>query len=139
MWSQNRHSYREYFYATWNKHLAAQVLTPLESELVQVILKHPEYHFIFTEDNYKEKDYFPDLGEANPFLHLSLHLGLREQLKTDRPAGIRQIFENLLAKYKDPHQVEHLMMDQIGEMMHRASRGTPLDDQAYLAGLKAIP
>lgn len=138
MWTNNRLSYRTYFYQTWQKHLEGRPLTALESELVDVISVHPEYHFIFSNEAYQEQDYFPELGDSNPFLHLSLHLGLREQLSTDRPAGIRAIFDFLLQKYKDRQTVEHKMMEQISEMMYRASRGQPLDDASYLQGLKNI-
>ena len=138
MWSNDRLSYRHYFYAAWQKAQAREVLTPLESEIVEIIGEHPEYHFIFNDESLKERDYFPELGEANPFLHLSLHLGLCEQLATNRPQGIREIYSALLAKHQDPHQTQHLMMERIAEMMHQARQGVPLDDARYLAELKSI-
>ena len=136
MWSNDRLAYRTYFYEIWAKHLASKVLTPLESQIVTVIAMHPEYHFIFEDESLKERDYFPELGETNPFLHLSLHLGLREQLATDRPSGIRAIFEALCQKTKDSHSAEHWMMERIAEMMYQASRGQALDDAQYLKAFK---
>ncbi len=138
MWSNERLSYREYFYQAWTKAQAGAVLTPLEAEIVEVIGEHPEYRFIFNDLSLKERDYFPELGEANPFLHLSLHLGVCEQLATNRPRGIRDIYLALLKKYPDPHHVQHLMMERIAEMMHQAKTGIPLDDQRYLAELSSI-
>ncbi len=138
MWSNERLAYRDYFYQTWHKHLKHEVLTPLEAQIADIIAVHPEYHFIFEDESLKERDYFPELGETNPFLHLSLHIGLREQLTTNRPQGICEIYQNLLAKKQDPHLAEHLMMERIGEMMFKASRGQPLDDMTYLQGLKEI-
>jgi hypothetical protein len=138
MWSQDRLSYRHYFYAAWQKSTQGEVLTPLEAEIVEVIGEHPEYHFIFADPSLQERDYFPELGETNPFLHLSLHLGLCEQLATNRPSGIREVYLALLSQYPDPHHVQHLMMERIAEMLYQAQRGTPLDDARYLAELKSI-
>ncbi len=138
MWSQDRLHYRDYFYQAWAKAQARQVLTPLEAEITEMIAEHPEYQFIFADPDLKERDYFPELGEANPFLHLSLHLGLCEQLVTNRPQGIRDIYLAILKKYQDPHHVQHLMMERIAEMMHQAKNGMPLDDEQYLKELKSV-
>lgn len=139
MWSNERSSYRNYFYIAWQKHLQAGIfLTPLEAQIVEIIKMHPEYHFIFADEKYQDQDYFPELGENNPFLHLSLHLGLHEQLATNRPQGIREIYDKLVQKVKDPHEAQHLMMARINEMMFRASRGMPFDDVAYLAELQNL-
>ena len=138
MWSNDRLAYRTYFYQAWHKHLKKEIMTPLEDQIVTVIAMHPEYHFIFEDESLKERDYFPELGETNPFLHLSLHLGLREQLATDRPQGIRAIFEEFCRKSQDPHQAKHGMMEQMAEMMFQSSKGQVLDDKKYLQGLRAL-
>ncbi len=136
MWSNERLSYRQYFYDAWRKAQARELLTPLETQLAEVIAEHPEYHFIFADESLKERDYFPELGEANPFLHLGLHLGLCEQLATNRPVGIREIYTSLLQKHQDPHAVQHRMMERMAEMIEKARRGLPLDDARYLMELK---
>lgn len=138
MWTNDRNAYRDFFYSAWGKYKKTEVLSALEAEIVAVIQLHPEYQFIFEDESSRDKNYFPQLGETNPFLHLSLHLGLQEQLSTNRPAGIRDIFEALLQKKRDPHLVQHLMMERISEMMFRASKGIPLDDETYLAELRSI-
>ncbi len=137
--SQNRFDYRSYFYASWQKARTGEVLTPLETQIVEVIAHHPEYHFIFENERFKDRDYFPELGEVNPFLHLSLHLGLLEQLTTQRPAGIEKIYKTLLACHKDPHAVAHRMMEKISEMLYQASKGQlTLDDASYLLELEKL-
>ena len=138
MWTNDRLAYRNFFYEAWAKRHDSKVLTPLEAELIDVIAVHPEYHFIFDDERLKEQDYFPGCGDINPFFHLSLHVGLREQLTTDRPKGILEVYTKLLQKKQERHQVEHLMMEQISEMMFQASRGQPLDDATYLASLKKL-
>lgn len=138
MWTNNRYAYRDFFYATWDKYHRREVLTSLENQLLEIILLHPEYQFIFANDSLKAQDYFPELGDINPFLHLSLHLGLKEQLATNRPLGIQAIYARLLEQKQDPHLVQHLMMEQIAEMIHGASKGAVLDDATYLAGLRKL-
>ncbi|MCX7122690.1 MAG: DUF1841 family protein [Gammaproteobacteria bacterium] len=138
MWSHDRLTYRHYFYAAWQKAQAREILTPLESEIVEMIVEHPEYHFIFEDESLKERDYFPELGDANPFLHLSLHLGLCEQLATNRPQGIRDIYTALLERVRDPHETQHVIMERIAEMMHQARQGRALDDARYLLELKSL-
>jgi len=86
-----------------------------------------------------ESDYFPEQGEVNPFLHINLHLSLREQLSINQPHGIQEIYKKILGKTRDTHKTEHLMMDCIAEMIFSAQKNnTPMDHQAYVECLKSI-
>lgn len=138
MWTNDRHSYRHFFYQAWKKYQTHEILTPLETQIAHIILAHPEYHFIFADASLQDQDYFPSLGDANPFLHLSLHLGLYEQLATNRPVGINAVYQSLLAQNKDPGHVEHLMIERMSEMLRQAAQGQVLDDAAYLNELKKL-
>jgi len=139
MLNQNRDSIRQMFFQAWKKHQQQQHLNNLEKQIVDVILQHPEYHFIFNQsEKYLTKDFFPELGETNPFLHLSLHLSIQEQINTNRPAGIKEIF-TLLCKNKPTHDAEHLMIDCLAEMLWQAQRAQQMPDESiYLAKLKAL-
>lgn len=125
------------FFTSWDKYQHKKPLTPLENEIVQVILVHPEYHKILEQSSqYQEHTYYPDLGEANPFLHMGLHLAVREQIGTDRPTGIQSIFNKLVKKYNDPLAVEHLIMDQLAECLWLSQKNNlPPDEQHYLEAL----
>ncbi|CAM2742113.1 DUF1841 domain-containing protein [Legionella worsleiensis] len=125
------------FFNSWEKYQQKRVLTPLENEIVQVILVHPEYHKILAQPaKFQEQAYYPELGETNPFLHMGLHLAVREQVGTDRPCGIHAVYQALVKKYKDNLAVEHLIMEQLAECLWLSQKNnTPPDEQHYLAVL----
>ena len=105
-------------------------LEPLEKQLVSIIEIHPEYHdLIGNIDN----EYFPEQGEVNPFLHINLHLSLREQLSINQPKGIKKVYQKLINQHNDPHTVEHLMMECIAEMLYLSQKNnTAMDQESYL-------
>lgn len=125
---------RQMFFTSWEKFQNKKLLSPLENEIVQVLLAHPEYHKIIEQSNrFQEHSYYPELGETNPFLHMGLHLAVREQVATDRPSGINSIYNNLVKRYKDPLTVEHLIMDQLAECLWLSQKNNlPPDEQHYL-------
>jgi Hypothetical protein RSc1001 len=101
-----------------------------------VIEIHPEYHKLI---NNVESEYFPEQGEVNPFLHINLHLSLREQFSISQPQGINEYYQKILGKVQDPHEAEHLMMDCIAQMIFSSQKNnTPMDHQAYIGCLKSI-
>ena len=86
-----------------------------------------------------DTEYFPEQGKTNPFLHINLHLSLQDQLSLDQPKGIKKIYNDLLKKVKDAHQVEHIMMDYIAEMIFNSQKyGKPMDLEHYLRSLKNL-
>lgn len=131
---------RQMFFKSWEKYRQNIPLLPLEHEIAQVILAHPEYHKIVENlDKFQQQSYFPELGETNPFLHMGLHLAIREQVATNRPAGISTIYQNLLKKYGDPLAVEHLIMDQLAECLWRSQKDNlPPDEHYYLQTLENL-
>lgn len=128
---------RQFYFTSWQKFKQKQELVPLEQQIVDVILAHPEYQpFLDNPAQFKEHQYYPELGDTNPFLHMGLHLAIRDQIATDRPLGIKKIYQTLLAKKADPMQVEHLMMDRLAEQMWLAQKNKVApDEQSYLAAL----
>jgi hypothetical protein len=128
---------RQLFFSSWQKYRQKLPLQPLEKQLVAVILDHPEYHALLeAPSGMDEQSYYPELGQTNPFLHMGLHLGIREQLSMDRPIGILEIYKKLLVKYKDPLQVEHRMMECLAECLWQAQRNNSAPDETnYLSAL----
>ena len=114
MFSSDRSTQRKFLAEAWGKYKANQFLEPLELQLAKIIERHPEYQAIIND---LDTEYFPEQGKINPFLHINLHLSLQDQLSLDQPKGIKKIYNNLLKKMKDDHQVEHIMMEQIAEMI----------------------
>jgi hypothetical protein len=139
MFTQERDKMRQAFIDVWRKCEQNLPLEPLESIIREVIVIHPEYHACLQIDGIVDKDYLPEVGEVNPFLHLGLHIALYEQLTTDRPLGIQALYRKLCAKYVDSHDLEHHMMECLAEVLWSAQRqGTSPNEQAYLANLRRL-
>lgn len=128
---------RQMFFSSWEKFQQKKLLSPLENEIVQVILAHPEYHKILeNQDKFQQQSYLPEQGKPNPFLHMGLHLAIREQVTTNRPVGISAIYTKLIQKYNDPMTVEHLLMEQLAEFLWLAQKNNlPPDEALYLRTL----
>lgn len=140
MYSSNRNDIRQVYFDAWRKAQANEMLTPLEAMIADVIAAHPEYHAIFNDpEKFQDKDYLPEMGESNPFLHIGLHISIREQVQVDRPSGVRAAYENLIAQKKDVMAVEHLMIEQLMDSLWRAQRDNTLpDEQAYLKNIQGL-
>ncbi len=136
MHSSQRNELRQAFFTAWQKHLNKQPIEPFEAQIIEVILQHPEYHeYLNNPEKYRDKD-FP---EINPFLHLSLHLALREQISTNRPHGINQIYQTLCHQFADTLLVEHKMMTCLEEILWDGQQsGIMPAEQVYLQKLSQI-
>ncbi len=134
MFSSDRNQMRMVFIESWRKRLAQKPLEPLEQLITEIIVQHPEYHRLLeASEDALERDFIPEAGENNPFLHLSMHISLQEQIQTDRPAGITSLYQQLTRKSGDHHKTEHQLMECLGRMLWEAqsSRLMP-DEQGYL-------
>ena len=140
MFDPSREQVRQFFFDTWGKYRAAKPLQGMEKIALDVILLHPEYHALLEDpERNADRDYAPEMGQTNPFLHLSLHMAIEEQLSIDQPAGVRGAFEALLRKCSTRHDALHAAVECLGEMVWRSQRdGTPPDAQSYLQCLKRL-
>jgi hypothetical protein len=138
MFSPSRDEARRFLIDAWSKHRTQQPLSALENIAVGLIAMHPEYHATFEHpDRHAERDYSPETGDINPFLHLSLHLAVAEQLAIDQPPGIRAQFERLRNARGDEHSALHAVLECLGEVIWSAQRQrTPPDAVLYLACLE---
>jgi len=137
---QDRGGLRRQYLEAWRRHRAGQPLEPLEHQLVSVIEQHPEYHALVEADpRALDRDFTPESGQANPFLHLALHLAVREQVATDRPAGILAVHRELSRRLGDAHEAEHRMLERLGEALWLSQHtGRPPDEAAYLESLRRL-
>ncbi|MFK7861925.1 MAG: DUF1841 family protein [Granulosicoccus sp.] len=140
LFTQDRTRTRQLFRTTWQKHKSGQDLEPLEKQIASLLDEHPEYHALVSGDeDVLDRDFKAEDGRENPFLHLSLHLALREQVGTDRPVGIASITRSLLLKHGDGHTVEHMMIEKLGLYLWDAQRqGRAPDETAYLNSLREL-
>ena len=134
----SRDDARNFLFESWRKRRAGELLTPLEDLASQLIGKHPEYHAMLEDpERYQDKDYPPEHGTTNPFLHLMMHLTIEEQISINQPAGIRAHFVRLTQQYESEHDAQHRMMECLGEMVWQAQRDRTQPDAAiYLACLE---
>jgi len=122
----------------WRKAQERQVLSPLEAQIAKVIEDHPEYQSDLSSSSL-DQSFTPDDGTTNPFLHMGLHLAIRDQVATDRPLGISDLFQELTIRYSNPHETEHRMLDCLAETLWEAqNKKTPPDEQKYLERLRKI-
>jgi len=136
VFSQDRLKQREFLVSSWQKHTKAEILEPLELQLALIVQKHPEYHALINNINL---EYFPEQGKTNPFLHINLHLALQDQLALNQPIGINDIYKKLILTHSDIHEVEHMMMECIAEMIFNSQKNnTTLDQDNYLINLKNL-
>jgi hypothetical protein len=135
LFNPSRDEVRQFFFGAWAKFRQQQSLTDLEAIAIQVVQMHTEYHAVLdAPQRYFEQSYFPEMGETNPFLHMSLHLSILEQIGINQPPGIKQAYEVLLRKHGNPHDAQHDLMDCLAETIWQAQRsGQPPDAEAYLS------
>ena len=138
IFGQDRHELRKMYADAWKKHCEQLPLSPLEAQIAAIINWHPEYHGAVTGDAL-DRDYLPEAGQTNPFLHMGLHLGVREQVATNRPQGIAAIYRTLLDTTGDPHAAEHRMIDALAETLWESQSGPAApDEKKYLQRLQAL-
>ena len=135
-----RDEMRAFFVEAWRRRREDLPAEPLQILVADVIALHPEYHALFADpDAALDRDWTPEQGESNPFLHLGLHVAIREGAAADRPAGIRALRERLIAQAGDEHDAEHLMLECLAETLWEAQRASrPPDERAYLERVRQL-
>ena len=134
----SRDQLREMYRSAWRKFKGQHTLSPLEKQIAAVISEHPEYRVIVESAAADLANYSPRVGQLSPWLHMGLHLAIREQVATNRPAGITEVHARL-AKHAGPHEAEHRMLEVLAQSMWDAQRsGKPPDENAYLERVRGL-
>ena len=133
MFNPSREQVRQFFCESWRKHRERLILEGAEATAADLIIEHPEYHGLLENPQTAiEQEFTPEGGQTNPFLHLSLHLAIAEQVSIDQPRGIKAAYFALRQKM-DVHDAEHAIMECLGEALWRSQRDkVPMDGEAYL-------
>lgn len=133
MFNPSREQVRRFFCDAWQKYQARLPLAGAEVTAADIAARHPEYHTLLADAGAAvTQEWMPEGGQMNPFLHLSLHLAIHEQVSIDQPHGIRAAFERLRQRM-DPHDAEHILLECLGETIWQAQRnGGPMDAAAYV-------
>ena len=137
---ESREQMRRRYLQAWRRYCAHAPLEPLEAQLAALIAEHPEYvPMLEAGEAVLGADFAPEAGRSNPFLHMGLHLAIREQVATDRPAGIAAVHRALARRMGGAHPAEHAMIEPLAQLLWEAQRsGQPPDEQAYLEQLRRL-
>jgi hypothetical protein len=140
MYQPSQLDVRRFFCATLRQGLAGHALEPMQAMAWPWIQAHPEYHAeLSDEERALGLNYAVEAGQTNPFLHLSMHLSIAEQIAIDQPHGIRQAVELLAKRRGSMHEAHHVAMEALGEMIWQSQRsGVPPDGQAYLERIRSM-
>ena len=139
MFNQDRTQMRKVFFDCWKAHREGAPLDAMQKIIAHIIELHSEYHHLLENEATLDKDYLPDQGEVNPFLHMSMHIALHEQISTDRPNGIKALYQTIIMKQGSAHEAEHAMMDCLGEALWLAQRNNAMPDEvAYFGCLRKL-
>ena len=138
IFGSDKNELRQMYFDAWQKFTTGATMSPLEVQIARVIDDHPEYQELMTGE-VAEAAFTPEGGQTNPFLHMGLHLAIREQVATDRPPGIAAIFYALLVRHGDAHSAEHEALECLAETLWEAQRANAMpDEQVYLERLRRL-
>jgi hypothetical protein len=139
MFGNDRNQLRQFYCDIWARRQRGESLDPLAAQIAAVIDAHPEYHALLTDPEAAlGAEYTPEMGQTNPFLHMGMHLAIREQVSTDRPAGIRAAYQLMLARHGE-HEAEHHIMECLGKALWEAQRaGREPDEALYLECVRQL-
>ena len=137
MFNPSREQVRNFFCESWRKHRERLILEGAEATAADLIAEHPEYHALLESPEAAiEQEFTPEGGQMNPFLHLSLHHAIAEQISIDQPHGIKAAYFALRQKM-EVHDAEHALMECLGETIWRSQReGQPMDGEAYIESVR---
>lgn len=135
----NRDQLRAVFHQAWSRFRRGEPLEGVEALVARIAQQHPEYHALLADADTAARDYLPENGETNPFLHLGMHIAIEEGLAIDEPRGVRTHYRELVHRIGDEHEAQHRMMDCLAEMLWQAQRrGTAPDTTGYLDCLRKL-
>jgi len=134
MFQPSQHDVRRFFCETYRKQRDGLPLAPMEATAADWVAQHPEYAEALADlPAALAAVYDVEAGRSNPFLHLSMHLSITEQLAIDQPSGIRQAHALLSRRLGSAHEAQHQVMECLGEMIWASQRsGLPPDGERYL-------
>ena len=133
-------AHRQVFWDAWQKAQADLPLGALQVRIARVIALHPEYHHFFDDlEDFLDRDFEADNG-MNPYLHMSLHLALEEQVAIRQPPEVANCLEFLMSgKGMDRHDALHAILEVLAETVYFAQRrGDEPDVMAYAAGVRGL-
>ncbi|AGF49226.1 DUF1841 family protein [Candidatus Kinetoplastidibacterium galati] len=129
---------RYFFIEVWNKHKLSKTLTPIEKTTIACILEHPQFYKDLDNKESIKNSYNSNFPESNPFLHLSMHLAISEQLLIDQPCGIKAAYNKLITS-NDPHTAIHKIIKCLTlTIQYSQTHRLELDSNKYMNLIKDL-
>lgn len=140
MFGNERDQMRQVFFEAWRKQQTGEAMEPLEQMISGVVMQHPEYHALLNDsEKGLQREFLPEDGATNPFLHMAMHISLLEQISTDRPAGIGDLYRRLCQRLGETHEAEHQLMECLARMLWEAQSANRMPDEtAYLDCIRRL-
>jgi hypothetical protein len=137
--NEGRDALRRRYAEAWRRRNEGLPLEPLDAQIADVIAQHPEYHAAVEDPDAATAEYDVEAGRSNPWLHMGLHLAIREQVGTRRPAGIEVEHARLSRQLGSVLEAEHRMIEVLAETLWEAQRAaTAPDERRYLERLRRL-
>ena len=138
LFGSDRTELRKMYADAWQKARESLPMSPLEMQIARIVDEHPEYHGVVEGDDLG-LEFIPEGGQSSPYLHMGLHLAIRDQVATDRPPGIAGLFAGIAAKTGDKHATEHKLLECLAETLWESQRdGKAPDEQRYLERVRKL-
>jgi hypothetical protein len=140
MFDVSRDEARQFWFTAWRKHKANEILTPIETLALDIMVNHPEFHTMLENPaDFKNSDWTPEGGAPHPFLHLGLHLAVREQVSIDQPFGIREAYTQLARKLDSALEADHIVGECLAEQIWQMQRNKQaFSSEKYLADIRKV-
>lgn len=138
LFGSDRTALRRTFAQAWARRVQGLPLEPAQARIADVVAMHPEYHSLLADPESLQRDFGPDDGVGNPFLHMALHLSLCEQRASDRPPGVTRLLDALSRRSGDLHTAEHEAIECLAQVLWQAQRaGSVPAEGRYLECLRS--
>ena len=141
MFGNNREKIRGFILTCWNKREQSLfTLSALEQHVIRALNLHPEYQRLLESgEDALHQDFAHGADKSNPFFHLGLHITLYEQLESDRPTGIRALYQKIQHAAMDKHEAEHKLLHCLEQSLWEArARNSMPDEAGYLECVRKV-
>jgi hypothetical protein len=133
-----RESNRQRLHEVWVAAKAGRPLAGEEAAYAKAMLDHPEYHNAWEfADQVGAAEYVVD--GANPFLHITVHVIIENQLAQGDPPEVAKTLERLLGQGMGRHGAIHAIAAAFMEVAFPAFQGRePFNTKRYIKKVRRL-
>lgn len=131
---QQRMLFRQSIYYIWGMVKSGQrdELSDKENKLAEILIDHEEYSDHFENIEILDGREYDAGAEFNPFLHISTHQMVEDQLSANLPVETALFYQALEGKGFSHHEAVHVIMMILVHVMHASALSkSPFDAARY--------